>query len=160
MRCLCAVASLGSVASYTCHLCAVATLRSVASYTCHLCAVATLGKATGRRVSGNGVASYPAIYALLRRWERLRVGASAGMASPPTSTFTQHPSPNTQHPTPITQHPSPNTQHPSPNTQHPTPITQHPSPITQHPTPNTQQKKWALPVVDGSAFHYACYEKK
>ena len=25
----------------------------------YLCAVATLGKATGRRVSGNGVASYP-----------------------------------------------------------------------------------------------------
>ncbi|MBQ1774053.1 MAG: hypothetical protein IIZ97_07405 [Prevotella sp.] len=29
-----------------------------------LCAVATLGKATGRRVSGNGVASYAATYAL------------------------------------------------------------------------------------------------
>ena len=33
---------------------------------CFLCAVATLGKATGRRVSGNGVASYAAAYVLLR----------------------------------------------------------------------------------------------
>ena len=30
-----------------------------------LCAVATQGKATGRRVSGNGVASYATAYALL-----------------------------------------------------------------------------------------------
>ncbi len=38
---------------------------SVASYNCHVFAVATLGKATGRRVSGNGVASYAATYALM-----------------------------------------------------------------------------------------------
>jgi len=162
MHHLCAVATLGSVASYTCHLCAVATLGSVASYTCHLCAVATLGKAMGRRAC-SGMASPPtrATYALLRRWERLRVGErSSGMASPPTSTFHTFYGRDTSRPY-INLQPSPNTHHPTPITQHPTPITHHPSPITQHPTPNTQQKKWALPVVDGSAFHYACcYEKK
>ena len=82
---------------------------------CHLCAVATLGKATGRRVSGTGVASYINLH--------------------PTP-ITQHPTPNTHHPTPITQHPTPITQHPTPNTHHPTPITHHPTPNTQHPTPN------------------------
>ena len=53
----------------------------------------------------------PTTYALLRRWERLRVGASAGMASPPT----HRPS------TPI------NSNHSS------TPITYHPPPIIHHP---------------------------
>ena len=49
----------------------------------HLCAVATLGKATGRRVSGNGVASYPKAF----------------------NTHQQQPLINTHHLSPIIHHP-------------------------------------------------------
>ena len=52
-----------------CHLCTNvgchASERDTCQVPCHLCAVATLGKATGRRVCGNGVASYAATFALM-----------------------------------------------------------------------------------------------
>ena len=51
----------------------------------------------------------PTTYALLRRWERLRVGASAGMASPPTHRSST-PINSNHSSTPITYHPSSTTQ--------------------------------------------------
>ena len=146
-----------------CHPCAVAgrnavlPLRWLSTSGSHCANV-------GGHASQRDTCHVCAAYVLLRRWERLRGGASAGMASPPTlprmcccvagkgygaasllgngvASYINLPYfLRTRHVASLHQ---------------PSTINHHPSPNTQHPT-----KKWALPVVDGSAFHYACYEKK
>ena len=107
-----------------CHLCAVAgrnavlPLRWLSTSGSHCAnvgghAIPELCSPT-RGLSQRDTCHVCAAYVLLRRWERLRGGASAGMASPPTSTFHTFYGRDTSRPY-INLQPSPNTQHPTPN---------------------------------------------